>query len=62
MDTTGLGDAFGSSLVAGLELYNHDIKKALYLATANAASVLSQQGAQNGLLTVQDLKTLFTKK
>ncbi|MDO9399645.1 MAG: carbohydrate kinase family protein [bacterium] len=50
VDTTGVGDAFGSSFVAGLELYHGDIKKALYLSAKNVASVISQQGAQNGLL------------
>lgn len=49
-DTTGVGDAFGSSFVAGLELYQGDIKKALYLGAKNTASVISQYGAQNGLL------------
>ena len=50
VDTTGVGDAFGSSFVAGLKLYRNDIKKALYLGAKNTASVISQYGAQNGLL------------
>ncbi|MEK7557883.1 MAG: carbohydrate kinase family protein [Patescibacteria group bacterium] len=50
VDTTGVGDAFGSSFVAGLELYNGDIKKALHLSAKNVASVIGKQGAQNGLL------------
>jgi len=50
VDTTGVGDAFGSSFVAGLELYEGDIKKALYLGAKNTASVIGQQGAQNGLI------------
>jgi len=58
-DTTGLGDAFGSSFVTGLILYN-DIKQALFLAAHNAASVLSEQGAQNGLLNKTDLQRLET--
>jgi sugar/nucleoside kinase (ribokinase family) len=57
-DTTGLGDAFGGSFVTGLLLYNNDIKKSLWLAANNASSVLSQQGAQNGLLTKHDLPRL----
>ena len=56
-DTTGLGDAFGSSFVTGLILYE-DIKQALFLAAHNAAACLSQQGAQNGLLTKHDLPKL----
>ncbi len=51
VDTTGVGDAFGSSFVAGLELYNGDIGKAMRLAARNSASVISKQGAQNGLLS-----------
>jgi 1-phosphofructokinase len=57
-DTTGLGDAFGASFVTGLLLYDSDIKKSLWLAANNASSVLSQQGAQNGLLTKHDLPKL----
>ncbi|MDO8592228.1 MAG: PfkB family carbohydrate kinase [bacterium] len=50
VDTTGVGDAFGSSFVGGLELYGGDIKKALLLAAKNSAAEVSEQGAQNGLL------------
>ncbi|MBI4812727.1 carbohydrate kinase family protein [Candidatus Falkowbacteria bacterium] len=49
-DTTGVGDAFGSSFVAGLELYKGDIQKAMRLGAKNAASVVSEVGAQNGLI------------
>lgn len=51
VDTTGVGDAFGSAFVAGLELYKGDIKKAMQLAARNSASVINKQGAQNGLLS-----------
>ncbi len=51
VDTTGVGDAFGSTFVAGLKIFNGDIKQAMKLSVANTASVISQQGAQNGLLT-----------
>ncbi|MDP2737115.1 MAG: carbohydrate kinase family protein [bacterium] len=54
-DTTGVGDAFGSAFVAGLELYKQDIRKALLLASKNAASVVSNPGAQNGLLSKKDI-------
>jgi len=54
-DTTGVGDAFGSSFVAGLELYKQDIKKSLLLAARNAASVVGSPGAQNGLLTKKEI-------
>lgn len=56
-DTTGLGDAFGASFVTGLILYQ-DMKLALSVAAHNAAAVLSQQGAQNGLLTKLALNRL----
>ncbi len=55
VDTTGVGDAFGSSFVAGLELYNRDIKRALLLASKNSAAEVSEQGAQNGLLRRKDI-------
>jgi sugar/nucleoside kinase (ribokinase family) len=54
-DTTGVGDAFGSAFIAGLELYKQNIKKALFLASRNAASVISIPGAQNGLLSKKDI-------
>ena len=51
MDTTGVGDAFGSTFIAGLEMFNGDIRKAMYASAKNTASVISLQGAQNGLLS-----------
>jgi len=54
-DTTGVGDAFGSAFIAGLELYKQDVKKSLLLAARNAASVVSLPGAQNGLLTRKEI-------
>ncbi|MFH1822855.1 MAG: carbohydrate kinase family protein [Patescibacteria group bacterium] len=50
VDTTGVGDAFGSSFVAGLELYKGDVSKAMHLGIKNTASVIAEQGAQNGLI------------
>ncbi len=55
IDTTGVGDAFNSSFVAGLEIFDNDIKKSLRLGAKNSASVISQQGAQNGLLDKKDI-------
>ena len=54
-DTTGVGDAFGSAFIAGLELYKRDIKKSLLLAARNASSVVSLPGAQNGMLRKKDI-------
>lgn len=55
VDTTGVGDAFGSSFVAGLKIYGGDIKRALLLAARNSAAEIAQQGSQNGLLNKKDL-------
>ena len=52
VDTTGVGDAFGSTFIAGLDMYDGDIKKALKLAARNASSVIEEVGAQNGLMSV----------
>ena len=54
-DTTGAGDAFGSSFVTGLERYNFDIQKSLLLASKNSASVIGKTGAQNGLLLAKNV-------
>lgn len=58
IDTTGVGDAFGSSFVAGLELFNGNIDKAMKLGIQNTASVVATPGAQNGLLGKGDLGKL----
>lgn len=50
MDTTGVGDAFCSTFVAGLESYEGDVKRSMKLAMKNSAGVLREPGAQNGLL------------
>lgn len=55
VDTTGVGDAFGSSFIAGWELYDQDIKRSLALAAKNSAAEISAQGAQNGLLKKSDI-------
>jgi sugar/nucleoside kinase (ribokinase family) len=55
VDTTGVGDAHNSAFVYGLELYNGNIQKALFLGARNSASVISDQGAQNGLLNKKDI-------
>jgi sugar/nucleoside kinase (ribokinase family) len=55
VDTTGVGDAFNSSFVAGLKLFNGDIKQAMNLGMRNTASVVALQGAQNGLLSIRQI-------
>ncbi len=53
VDTTGVGDAFGSTFIAGLNIYNRDIQKSMHLAARNTASVIAKQGAQNGLIKLR---------
>lgn len=50
-DTTGAGDAFASGFLASY-LKNNNIDLALAFATKNSASVISQLGAQNGLIKI----------
>lgn len=50
VDTTGVGDAFGSTFVAGIELFKGDIRQAMLMCVTNTASLIGEQGAQNGLL------------
>lgn len=50
VETTGAGDAFGSGFVAGLIIYDDNIKKALDLAIKNSGSVVQKYGAEQGLL------------
>jgi len=53
IDVTGVGDAFNSSIIAGLEIYQGDIKKALNLAARNSASKIAHLGAQTGLIKLR---------
>jgi len=54
VDTTGVGDAFGSTLVAALDS-GLTITQALRAGMKNTASVLTKPGAQNGLLGARQL-------
>lgn len=54
-DTTGAGDSFSSGFVAGL-VKGLSIEKCLDLGVANAGSVISQYGAQPGLLTEEQAR------
>lgn len=56
INTTGAGDCFGASLIAGIIKYKWDLDKALKLAMINSNSVITTIGAQEGLLTQPDLK------
>ncbi len=54
IDTTGVGDAFGGTLLACLVRTN-SLKKSLRLAAKQAAAVMSQRGAQSGLINISRL-------
>lgn len=58
-DTTGVGDAFGSAFVSGLEMYKGDVQRSLKLAMYNSSSVIKEQGAQNGLLTKKKIPKIL---
>lgn len=60
-DTTGAGDCFGSTYTTGLMKFSGDIPKALKLAIVNSTSLVSQTGAQHGLLTWQQANTQLKK-
>lgn len=49
METTGAGDAFTASFIAGL-IKGKPIEFCLFLAQANAESVIQSYGAKNILL------------
>jgi len=55
VDTTGVGDAFNSTVLFGLIKYQ-DLATAMKLAVYNTASLVTEIGAQNGLLQAKDLK------
>jgi ribokinase len=52
-DTTGVGDSFCATFIAGLEKYSGNHKKAMQLAMKNAAANLKEPGAQNGLMKIK---------
>jgi ribokinase len=53
-DTTGVGDSYCATFIAGLEMYDGDFKKSMKLAMKNSASNLREAGAQNGLITIKN--------
>jgi sugar/nucleoside kinase (ribokinase family) len=61
LDTTGAGDAFGSAFVAGLLLFNNDIKKSLHLGILNSGLVVSQVGAQGGIITRGEARRIIKR-
>ncbi len=60
-ETTGAGDAFASTFLAGLILKN-DTRYALRLASTNAESVIQHLGAKNKLLTLKQANEIIKNK
>ena len=54
IDTTGAGDAFGSTFTA-CQIMGLDVNISLEKAAKNAASVVGRWGATEGLLSKRDL-------
>ncbi|MBI5733544.1 MAG: carbohydrate kinase family protein [Candidatus Kerfeldbacteria bacterium] len=52
VNTTGAGDAFGSGFLAGL-IQTGEAKKALHWGMLNSSSVITDHGAQKGLLSLK---------
>lgn len=59
-ECTGAGDVFGSSLVAGLIKFK-DLGKAVRVAMANSESVIKKRGAQNGLLSWNQINRVIKR-
>jgi sugar/nucleoside kinase (ribokinase family) len=55
VDTTGAGDSFGSTFAFGISR-GYDIPYSLKIAAINSASVVSEMGAQDGLLSYNQIK------
>jgi len=55
VDTVGVGDAFASAFTSAI-IYDKNIKLALKWGITNSASVVGKVGAQNGLLSLRQLK------
>lgn len=59
VDTTGAGDCFGSSFVAGLIKFKGNIDQAIKLGMINTASLVQIIGAQGGLVHWNKIKSKF---
>ncbi|MFC1640620.1 carbohydrate kinase family protein [Patescibacteria group bacterium] len=56
VNTTGAGDAFMAGFVSGLHYSKNDVEVALSYGSANASGVISQFGAQKGIMTLKEIK------
>lgn len=61
IDTTGVGDAFGSAFVAALIYQPGNIKEALKWGIVNSNSVITKLGAQGGIVTKSEMQRLTQK-
>ena len=55
IDSTGAGDSFGSALVAGY-MQDENMETALKYGVINSGSVVSEFGAQNGILSKDEIE------
>ncbi len=55
VEKTGAGDAYASAFIAAL-IYNQEIADAMVWGTINASAVIRELGAQNGLLTHEEIE------
>ncbi|MBS3119363.1 carbohydrate kinase family protein [Candidatus Woesearchaeota archaeon] len=60
VESTGAGDAFASTFVAGLA-QRKPIEQALMMAMTNATSVITHPGAKEKLLTTGEMSTIMKK-
>jgi sugar/nucleoside kinase (ribokinase family) len=55
IETTGAGDAYCSTFVAG-QILGYGVKGSMKLAAMNAGNVVAYVGAQKGLMTIRELR------
>lgn len=60
IERTGAGDSFAAAFVAAL-CYGYDIKEALRWGSVNSSAVIEKIGPQDGLLTLNVLKSILKK-
>lgn len=61
IDTTGVGDAFGSTFTSAFYTTEGDVMKSLRIAAINASHVSSERGAQQGALTMNQIESKLKK-